>query len=198
MQQAFFQAVLDLVQRDDRVLDLGAGSGHQAASLARAGASVTAVDVKPAGSALEFVTWEQSDVMEFIASLPLDTIFDLILLNNVLQFLPRDATLNTLIPRLKHAVRGGGIIALRTFFQQPDPPFSRDVPSLYTMSDLTAAFVDWETIHALQERHQGPDMRGVPRHFSIISLIVRRPRVASSGGGRIVHAGSMPTSSILE
>ena len=65
-----------------------------------------------------------------------------------------------------------GIVAIRTFWQQPEPPFFKPVPSLYTLAELKFCFPTWKILHKAQFQKTGPDLKGRERKFYLTDLVV--------------------------
>lgn len=169
----FISEVLKFVKPEDRVLDLGAGLGHQAERFARAGALVTAID-KRVDSELNNVTWHKISVEDFIADNNSQK-YKIIFSQNLLQFLDKEWVYGKLLPWLKDHLEPGGIISIKTFYQEPKPAFVRPCPSLYSAEDLLNKFADFQVILQGQKEIVGFDMNKVRRNFFITSLIIQKP-----------------------
>jgi 2-polyprenyl-3-methyl-5-hydroxy-6-metoxy-1,4-benzoquinol methylase len=134
---------------------------------------VVAVDRTPPPEGLDpAIEWREAD----IKSLDLASLgeFDGILCRNVIQFLPDDFALQTLLPALVARLRPGGFIAIETFFEAPDP----DMPllrSLFTADEVARALAPLEIVSADQYRATAPDMKGLVRKFAIADVLARKP-----------------------
>ena len=73
----------------------------------------------------------------------------------------------------KH-ISSKGIIAIETFYLDPEPPFDHPTRSLYTLKELTRHFMSWNEIFAQEYDHMGLDMNGNTRRFFVASLIVQK------------------------
>jgi trans-aconitate methyltransferase len=100
--------VVDLldVQRGERVLDAGAGTGHLAAQLAAKGAQVVGIDASPemvaaAARTYPAVQFEVADLRSYRATAPFDAVFSNATLHWILE---ADAPAAT----FAHALRPGG------------------------------------------------------------------------------------------
>lgn len=168
----FISEVLKLVKPDDRVLDVGAGLGHQAERFARAGAVVTAID-KRVNSELHDVTWHKISVEDFIADNN-NQKYKIIFSQNLLQFLDKEWVFSKLLPWLKDHLEPGGIIAIKTFYQEPEPVFPRPCLSFYSAEELLSGFDDFQIILEGQNEIVDFDINKVIRNFFITSLIIKK------------------------
>jgi 2-polyprenyl-3-methyl-5-hydroxy-6-metoxy-1,4-benzoquinol methylase len=159
-----------------RILDLGSGNGRIAGRLAERGAKVTAVDRVSSSSHLDGVTFITAEAVAYVDQLAADEKFDLIVLRNLIQFLDGQVVLKHVLPKLMSHVAPDGLIALGTFYRDPDPPFERPIRSVYTLPDIRSVFSTWPEIFADQRQETMNDLRGQERLFYVTELIVQRPR----------------------
>jgi len=165
--QQFIQEVLKYVNKG-KVLDLGAGEGRQADKFLEAGASIVAVDIKKPKKLNQKIIWKQSLVEEFILSSDFNDVYDVIFMQNVIQFLDKKLVLTILIPALQKHLSKNGIIAIRTFYKNP--------LSLYQSNALLSVFKGWEVLFARQFKYNGLGLDGVKRRFYLGDLIVKNLR----------------------
>lgn len=170
----FIQKLLLCITPNSRVLDLGAGGGKYAEKFARLGARVVAVDRKKPTMQHPLVEWRSMLIEDFLPTLTPTETFNLILLHNIIQFLNKKWVISTLIPQLKAHLRADGILAIRTFYQEPSPPFEKPCTSFYLQSELLPLFLKWENLHVDMYDTDVPDMRGRIRHFYLTELMVRK------------------------
>lgn len=169
--------LLLLIKGVKTVLDLGSGRGRAANFFAKNGCGVTAVDLK---DNVEFnnpsVDWRFVKVEDFIG-LPENhnKKWDLIFSQNLLQFLNKEWVYAKLLPWMKDHLEAGGIIAIKTFYQEPEPAFSRSCLSLYGAEDLLSKFADFQIILQGQKEIVNFDMNKVSRNFFITNLIIQKP-----------------------
>lgn len=157
------------------ILDLGAGAGKQAAEMVRLGAKVLAVDNKEPPERGDGVEWNILPIQEWIMDITEDQQFDAILTRNVLQFFKKDLVVEELLPILSRHLKSGGLFALETFYQDPDPPFERPFWSYWNEDELKTNFSGWEVVVSMMRKENGPDSNGKLRIFYKTGLIVKRP-----------------------
>lgn len=175
MQTAFFDQFMGQLPPESLVVDLGAGEGKYSQALAAAGHQVIAVDKKaPELSNLGTVEYHTMTVDMWLDGLAADFTAGGYLLKNILQFLPKDWVLDHLLPTLMQHTQKGGVIAIETFTQAPNPPFEHTHRSYYSISELRTVFADWEILLAEESENDGPDMHGTQRHFYMTSIIARK------------------------
>ncbi len=166
------------------VLDLGAGSdGSERSPLASVASRVrrvVAVDTSPMpGKLPPNVEWQQERIEDWLSDrsfFPSDP-FHAVVARNSLHFLDRDLVLDALLPSLADSVHPGGILAIATFFRQPDPPADPPYPSLFRLADLRRAFPPrWNALLAVEETLRGPG-HGNPamRDWHTTQLVIRKP-----------------------
>ena len=172
--QDFTRKIFEYLKPGNHVLDLGAGVGDFARMFVEHGAKVTAVDPIVMTQPDPNIKTKPMRIEDFYNEHNSDQ-YDLIFARNILQFLDKNWVFATLFPWLEGHLTPNGIIAIETFYQNPNPPFDQPMRSLYTLQELTAHFMSWSEIFAREYNHQGLDMSGQSRQFFISSLIVRRP-----------------------
>jgi len=171
--QQFIKEVLKHV-KNVKVLDLGAGEGKQAEKFLAAGALVTAIDKKKPKKQNQKIIWKKLTLDKFILSLDIDDIYDLIFMQNIIQFLDKKWTMTTLIPVLQKHLSKNGIIAIRTFYKNPMPPFNKSPLSFYEISTLLSLFKGWKILFARQFKSKGRGLDGVSRLFYLSDLILKK------------------------
>lgn len=170
--QQFIKEVLKYVNKG-KVLDLGAGAGKQAEKFLEAGASVIAVDIKKPKKQNQKIIWKKSSLEEFISSSDFNDVYDVIFMQNIIQFLDKKWILATLMPVLQRHLSKNGIMAIRTFYKNPAPPFNRPPLSFYKINALLFLFKGWEVLFARQFKYDGPGLDGIKRCFYLSDLIVK-------------------------
>ena len=168
----FMQEVLKHID-NNKVLDLGAGEGKQAEKFSAAGGFVTAVDKKIPQKQNQKIIWKKSVLEEFIFSSDFDDVYDVIFTQNVIQFLDKKWTLGIFMPALQKHLSKNGIIAIRTFYKNPDPPFNKAPVSFYKINDLLNSFKGWEVLCSREFKYNGLGLNGINRHFYLSDLIVK-------------------------
>lgn len=169
----FITEVLKLLKQGDFVLDLGAGEGRQAERFMEAGAVVTAID-KKSDVKLKNIDWRKTSVQDFIADNKNNQKYGIIFSQNLLQFLDKAWVFSELFPWLNNHLEPSGIIAIKTFYQEPEPAFSEPLVSLYNAEELQKGFADYQVILKNQAEVTGPDMKGKIRKFFITKLIIQK------------------------
>lgn len=159
----------------DRVLDLGAGAGHQAITFRDAGMKVTAVDIQLPKSLPEDINWVEAKGEEYLESLADTVKFEAIFMRNILQFFDREWTEKQLPTLLATHLSPVGPTVINTFYKDPNPPFDHPFRSLYTVQELERLFAGWTIELAEQFEKDGLDLSGHPRHFFITQLVASRP-----------------------
>lgn len=171
--QDFTKTFLSGIKPGQRVLDLGAGGGDFVRMFVDRGARVTAVDPRIPEIQDVMINSKRMEIEEFCAAENPDR-YDLIFARNVIQFLDKNWTLENLFPWMEEHTSQQGIIAIETFYKDPEPPFDHPMRALYTLGELMNYFMPWKDIHAREYSHQGLDMNGQARKFFVSSLIVQR------------------------
>ncbi|MEZ4210119.1 MAG: class I SAM-dependent methyltransferase [Patescibacteria group bacterium] len=164
---------IELLPPNSTVVDLGSGPGIYAKKLLDLGHQVIAVDKKIVLD-IPGIDFRHQSVQDFIINLPPDFKADGWLLKNVIQFIDKKYVLNTLIPTIKNHTNPNGIIAVETFFKDPEPAFDHPFTSYYHLTDLTPLLLDWDIQYLKEEVSENKDMNGTIRSFAIISLLVRK------------------------
>lgn len=170
----FSDQVLVFIQPGFKVLDLGAGKGWFSRKCLEKQAIVTAVDRSAPENLSPGIDWHTMDVKEFVERLPEKEVFDIIYSRNLIQFLDSDWVEKKLIPTLIEHLRPAGIIAIQTFYQDPEPPFESKVPSIYTVDDLRTMLAPLQILQAKGFSDNAPDMAGIPRTFFLTNIIAKK------------------------
>jgi 2-polyprenyl-3-methyl-5-hydroxy-6-metoxy-1,4-benzoquinol methylase len=168
----FTDHVLDAIHPGDSVLDIGGGDGKFAKMFVERGARVTIVDPKATASTLEQSIVETKTIEAFCSEARSEK-YDAIFLRHVIQFLDRTWVFETLFSWMREHLTAHGIIAVKTFYQNPEPPFRRPVTSTYTLTELQQQFPTWTELVGRQYAHQGSDMHGQMRKFFTVDVIAR-------------------------
>lgn len=165
----------NLIKPGFYVLDLGAGSGKQAAKLVELGANVLAVDRREPPEHNSGIEWVISPIGEWIVHIPESTRFDAIIARNVIQFFEKGFVVKKLLPVLSEHLKNGGVFAIETFYEGPTPPFEQSFLSYWTKDELKENFPGWEIVVSEMKKEKGHDLTGNTREFSRTGLIVRKP-----------------------
>lgn len=169
----FITTVFSTVQAGQAVLDIGAGQGIFARRFVDRGAHVVAVDPRGFELSDQLLTSRRMSIEKFILN---DTArYDLVFARNVLQFLEKRWVFDDLLPWIEGHLTSHGIIAIETFFTEPNPPFPKALASTYTLDELRTILPHWTELLAEQYEHRGSDMQGEMRHFSTTDVILQRP-----------------------
>ena len=152
------------------VVDLGSGPGQYSKKLLDHGHQVIAVDKKIVLDT-PGIDFRHQTIQDFITNLPPDFKADGWLLKNVIQFIDKEYILNTLIPTLKAHTNPNGVIAIETFFKDPEPAFDRPFTSYFYLYELTPLFSDWNTLYKQEEMDEHSDMNGTIRNFAVTTLV---------------------------
>jgi len=158
-----------------RVLDLGAGEGKQAKQMTDLGMKVTAVDSKKPQEQDPAVSWNVLPIQEWIITLSNNDIFDAILARNSLQFFKKDMAQDELFPILSKHLKSGGLLAIETFYKDPEPPFERPFWSYWDEDELKMNFVGWEIIQSGMGKENNPDLAGRLKDFYKTWILVKKP-----------------------
>lgn len=156
------------------MLDLGAGEGKQAEFFARVGIKVTAVDQTAPPVRLRGVDWHVCTVESFLASLNETDTYDIIFNQNLIQFLSKEFVTQTFFPTLTRHLAPDGLMATRTFWRDPVPPFKQACASLYMLEELLPHFTGWNILLQRQFDYRGKDLREQERQFYITDVIAKR------------------------
>lgn len=171
----FTRKFLSCVQAQSAILDLGAGPGRHSALFVGAGHRVTAVDRQPAPEGLAGVKWIAEDIREWVERDDETQILDAVFCRNVIQFLDAEFVVEKLLPRLAEMLRPGGVIAIQTFYQAPEPPFAAPFAAYWRTADLLGCLAGWTVCHVAEHPAVTPDMRGQVRKFFLTEVIARKP-----------------------
>ncbi len=168
------EKLLPYIKHGGKVLDLGCGKGAKTKKLFQKSGYVTAVDKKITKTKSRGILWICMDIQEYIKVVRKDKCFDVIFMHNVIQFLPKRYIHSTLIPWLRQHVAHGGMVAIRTFYRDPDPPFTHPLASYHTLDELRRYFPGWKVIHQKQFKIDSNDMQNFERRFFVSDLIMRK------------------------
>ena len=167
----FTKNFLSYVKKGDTILDVGAGMGIYSQMFVDKGALVTAVDIKVPEDLGGSIVCKKMSVEEYVAR-EQGVRFDMVFMRNILQFLDKQWTFETLFPWLEEHLNKNGMIGIETFYREPEPAFP--IRSVYTTHELVEQFVTWQDLYLEQYEYTAPDMRGISRRFFISDVIVRR------------------------
>ena len=172
LKDEFTKIFISFIKPGHRVLDLGANQGEYSQIFIDNGAKVTAVDYNLPDLLGKDIIVKKMKVEEFINQ-DSDK-YDMVFMSNILQFLEKQWVVEILVPWLDKHMTTDAVIGMRTFYQEPEPPFDHPMISLYTIGDLTHYFMSWQELYAKQYDHYGPDMKGNTRHFFISDMIIKK------------------------
>lgn len=170
----FSQKTLEYVYPGSKVLDLGAGDGWFSRECVARLALVTAVDTQPAVTPHPQIDWDVTNVKDYLERLPAIEMFDVIFSRNLVQFLDTDWVKETMFPMLLKHLSPNGVIAIQTFYQDPEPPFESKVTSLFTLSGLKDVLLPTKILNERQFSETSPDMNGVTRTFFVTNIIAQK------------------------
>jgi hypothetical protein len=134
------------------------------------GALVIAVEVvKRERVKEEGIEWWEMGVKRFIEEYSKDTEFDLIFIQNLIHFLPKEWVLSKLLPWVNRHTAPGGLVAIRTFTKSPIPAYKEEL-SYYTPEELRDAFPGWEKVvsETMESFANG-------HHFFLLDRAARKP-----------------------
>ena len=170
----FSDRVIEYFKPGHKVLDLGAGNGWFARKAVERGAIVTAVDLKDAPQELSGIRWIKQDVVSFVANWPTQESYDIIFSRNLIQFLSGEWVKKSFFPNVLEHLSKNGMLALQTFFQDPEPSFERPLISRYAAEVLQENLSSLKIIHIRQFKENALDMKGTPRTFYITNCIAQK------------------------
>ena len=163
------------------LVDIGAGEGRDAVFFAEKGATVTAVEISPAG--LEkarrlaadrgvTITTREADANELTFS----TSFDIVFSSGVVQFIHPERRQQQ-FDRFKEATNQGGLHAIFAFVDHPDVPPAPDTTDdqyLFGRDELQTYYAEWETV-ASEEIIFDDNSGGVPHQHAARVHFARAP-----------------------
>ena len=170
----FFNKFSELLKPGLTVLDLGAGSGRHAKYMAKNGLNVVAVDRAANDPHVPNITWHTMEIQNWLSSIPSDEKYDAILMRNIIQFFSSEYIKDTLLPTLLSHLKPDGIVAIETFFRDPEPAFPKRFNSYWTVEDLKDLFPQWKVIFATESAEDRSDLHGTGRKFYLTDIIVTR------------------------
>jgi 2-polyprenyl-3-methyl-5-hydroxy-6-metoxy-1,4-benzoquinol methylase len=148
------------------MLDLGAGTGRFSLYAASKGINVTAVEKQEnylsgmekiaffsKGKEIGSVRYLVEDLERWLP----EESYDFILAKNILQFLPKEYVLHTLLPRL---IEKGDIVYIETFGDKE----VLNVPTKYSVKDFPFS-------HTKAWEEDSRKMNGDPHHFHMVSAL---------------------------
>ena len=171
----FLERFYKLIQPGFRVLDLGAGQGKQAKKALELGTQVIAIDRDEPMSRDPAIQWHIEPIEQWINSAEIHS-FNAVLVRNVIQFFDKKFVADTLLPKLKTLAKEKGVVAIETFYRNPEPPFEKDFLSYWTKDELENNFADWEIIYSTMYAADGKDLGGQDRRFYRTNLIAKNRR----------------------
>ena len=157
-----------------RVLDVGAGKGVEASHLASLGFRVDAVDRQDFGVSDTRVNWHAKTIESFMSEQANASVYDGILLKNIIQMLDKEWVLNTAFPQLISLLRSNGVMAIETFWKEPELRFRKEM-RLYTVEELRDALSGCEILLSEQTTERKNDLEGEPHTFGITRMLLRSP-----------------------
>ena len=169
--------LLALLPPKSRLLDLGAGpKALQSVRFAAAGHRVVAIDQNPAQIDIVNFDWRTADIGDWLQRAAGNELFDAVLARNSLQFNAADRVTKIIAPCIDSVLKPGGLVAMQSFFQPPDPPFAPDrIMSYWKAEKLVDLFQGYDIISARDVVTNRPDMRGVMRRFSLSEALLKNP-----------------------
>ncbi|MBT4649095.1 hypothetical protein HOC14_02080 [bacterium] len=174
MDQNFNNTFLKYVKPDNKILDIGSGEGNFTQMFLERGAIVTTVDTK--SSSLQDntrLTIKEMKIEDFCAT-EVNTQYNLIFIRNIIQFLDKNWVLEIFFPWISEHITNNGIVAIETFYKDPEPLFINLMQSLYSLKELNSYFMTWKEIYSKEYSHVSLDMDGKTRKFFTSSLIVQK------------------------
>ena len=169
----FTKTFLDYIKPGHKVLDFGAGEGNFTQMFLDRGAIVTAIDIRPPTFSDNKLIIKKMKIEDFCLGNN-DEKYDFIFARNVIQFIDKNFVFETLFPWIEKNLVPQGIVAIETFYQDPEPPFNHPMVSLYALEELISYFMTWKEIDAKEYDHMGLDMSGQTRKFFVSSLIAQK------------------------
>lgn len=168
----FVNAFADFIKKGHKVLDLGSDLGIYCDIFVERGASVIAVDIEKYQHLNNAVDFRFQSVESFVETNTAD--YDLIFMRNILQFLDKEWVFEILFPWLYKQTTREGVIGIKTFYQEPDPPFMHSIRSTFSSEELIYQLPLWHEVYVKEYEHDGPDLAGEMRHFFITDLIMKK------------------------
>ena len=163
---------VSLLSPASHVLDLGAGKGVEASHLASLGFRVDAVDRQNFDVLDTRVNWHVKAIEAFMSEQENTSVYDGILLQNIIQMLDKEWVLNTALPQLVSLLRPNGVMVIETFWKEPEPRFRKEM-RLYTVEELCDALSGCEILFSEQTTERKNDLEGESHVFGIIRMLLR-------------------------
>jgi len=133
--------------------------------------TLIAVDKRPCSSQQDGFVYLQKDIGKLDLHWKNVSGF---LYKNVIQFLERD-TAFFILKKAFNSLKSGGVIAIETFFDQPDPSFDNKVTT-FSLTELRNFFLllGATEIHTQVSKNKSTGLDGTDRVFSIVQIIVSK------------------------
>lgn len=174
----------DLIPKDGKVIEFGAGQGRNSLALANAGFDVRAVEISQVGVDSMNQTATKNGLQTFKAEVgdardQIDENYDLVVSTFMLHHLTKDEA-EAFIKKIKEHTNEGGINAISTFTKEGD--FSklenadgRFYPELGEMRDF---YSNWEILEYKEENSRARATRpdGSPMFNIKAEIVARKPK----------------------
>lgn len=169
----FIDSFTEHVPEEGKILDVGAGDGRWSRHFRALGHEVVAIDrrSRPDDLALE-IDWLEASLSREFPDFPSGH-FDAVFARNVLQFLEAERVLEEIVPEMLRILKPSGIIAIETFFAEPEPTFEH-LRSFHSADEMIKALPGLEILRQKQFHVTGESRRGGTHRFAVTQVIARK------------------------
>ncbi len=180
--ESFVRDAAGLTPMNGRVLELGAGQGRNALTLAEMGLQVTAIDISQVGVDFMNAKAQELGLTHFRAEVKdasenIEGEFDMIVSTYMLHHLSKENALK-LVAKIKERTKSGGLNVIATFTAEGDFAQSPNAVNMFypNLGEMQKLYRDWEIITYSEDNSRALDTKtdGSPMTNIAVRIIARK------------------------